>query len=74
MIHAWHPLDRPATRTEPAPEPTAQQQARRERYARLLYQNAADLTSWKLADRLAKAWGLSAAALGVAMPDDGITG
>jgi hypothetical protein len=73
MIVPWHPLDQPTSRTEPAPEPTEAQQARRERYARTLYLNAANATSWRMADRLARAWGLSCEALGIVQPDDGIT-
>lgn len=69
-IKPWHPLDQA---TKPAPEPTAAQLARRRRYARLLYINAANLTSWSMADRLARAWGLSAEALGIAPPDDKVT-
>ncbi len=67
MIIPWHPLDAPRSTTA-APEPTERQQARRRAYARTLYLNAANQSSWRLADRMARAWGLSAESLGVPAP------
>ena len=64
----WHPLDR--RRTEPAP-PTEAQRARRRRYAAILCGNAHNLTSWLLADRMARLWECDGcAALGYEAPTD----
>lgn len=70
-IIQWHPLDTARTTTEPKP-PTPAQVARRRQYALTLCQNAMNATSWRLADRLAKAWECEGCAkLGVLMPADG---
>ena len=70
-IIQWHPLDTARTTTEAKP-PTAAQVARRRQYALALCQNAMNATSWRMADRLAKAWECEGCtALGVAMPNEG---
>lgn len=67
MIIEWQP--RPDAGTEPAPAPTAKQLELRTKRAKFLCQNAANLTSWLMADRLAKLWDCDGCqALGVEQP------
>lgn len=67
MIEPWQPTGRPS---KPAPQPTARHLELRQRHAVKLCKNAANLTSWLLADKLARLWDCDGCkALGIEQPE-----
>lgn len=67
MIEQWTPTGKP---DKPAPQPTAAQVEKRQRYATKLCEFAANKTSWILADKLAKLWELGGCdELGIEQPE-----
>ena len=68
MIIEWQPNNKPAA---PAKAPTSAQLELRIKRAKFLCRNAANLSSWLLADKLARLWDCEVCkALGVEQPKE----